>query len=184
MSDGTTQTDAEVIARAQQRYADLRAITTLRMASPEETALLVRVASTGADLIAAQMRTIDALTAERDAARAELATLREACAGAPAMMADMLGFLRAETGWMRVSYDKYAKQIAAKADAIRAALGDADYTSMWSGHIAHGPGTRRGFRYRSAATTSRPRGVFGMVLALQSRIIQVGVSDLRRRICP
>ena len=62
---------AAVIARSPQRYADLRAITELRSFSPEETVLLVRVANAGADLIQAQHREIDRLTAERDAARAE-----------------------------------------------------------------------------------------------------------------
>ena len=72
MSEMTEQErGAAVIARSPQRYADLRAITELRSFSPEETALLVRVANAGADLIQAQHRELDRLTAERDAARAD-----------------------------------------------------------------------------------------------------------------
>ena len=78
MSEMTEQErGAAVIARSPQRYADLRAITELRSFSPEETVLLVRVANAGADLIQAQHRELDRLTAERDAARANEARWRE-----------------------------------------------------------------------------------------------------------
>ena len=78
MSD-EQERDAAVIARSAQRHADLRALTTLNCVRIEETALLIRVANAGADLIRVQHLTIDRLTAERDAARAELAKLRAAC---------------------------------------------------------------------------------------------------------
>ena len=64
--------DAAVIAKSAQRHADLRALATLRCVHIEETALLIRVANAGADLIQAQHRTIDRLTAERDAAHEKI----------------------------------------------------------------------------------------------------------------
>ena len=61
--------DAAVIAKSAQRHADLRALATLSCVHIEETALLIRVANAGADLIQAQHRERGRLTAERDAAR-------------------------------------------------------------------------------------------------------------------
>ena len=67
--------DAAVIAKSAQRHADLRALTTLRCVRIEETALLVRVANAGADLIQAQHRERGRLTAERDAAHEKIEQL-------------------------------------------------------------------------------------------------------------
>ncbi len=64
--------DAAVIAKSAQRHADLRALATLSCVHIEETALLIRVANAGADLIQAQHRERGRLTAERDAAHEKI----------------------------------------------------------------------------------------------------------------
>ena len=76
--DKTTQQeqDAAVIAKSAQRHADLRALTALRCVYVEETALLIRVANAGADVIQAQNRTIQRLTAQADTAASIVKEIR------------------------------------------------------------------------------------------------------------
>lgn len=93
MTDETTQTDAEAIDPT----AMIRELASMMITYPHYSGMYNRA-----------ICTIDALTAERDDARAELARLREACKGVPDMLDD--------------AAKDYSPRFRAKAADIRAAL--------------------------------------------------------------
>lgn len=103
MSDETTM-DAEVIADFQKHIAT----SDYRTGQEEEIIMISATLSEIVGFALASHRTGRALTAERDAARAELARQREACKGVPDMLDD--------------AAKDYSPRFRAKAADIRAAL--------------------------------------------------------------
>lgn len=123
MSDETTM-DAEVIADFQKHIAT----SDYRTGQEEEIIMISATLSEIVGFALASHRTGRALTAERDAARAELARLKSLLRGVPEALAgyaDMArGFLKdpTSTGYGDPSLGLTAAILEAKAAAIRAAL--------------------------------------------------------------